>query len=388
MGYYIDVAYNSLNKWGEELCGDKIEMAKTKEGVIIVLADGLGSGVKANILATLTSKIALTMLKEGATLEETIDTIVNTLPECQVRKLAYSTFTIIKAQNNGAIYVAECDNPPFFIYEDGKDRTIYKDKKIINGKTIYESQFRMYEGDLLTVISDGAVHAGVGRLLNLGWQWNNINDFLRDVSKKEKNATHVTKHLVDACNNLYDNKPGDDTTVISLKLRTPEIVNLYTGPPEDPEDDIKFVRQLTRRGGKVVISGGTTANIVSRVLGKALEVDMSTYTKDVPPIGRIDGIHLVTEGILTLKHTLEIIKKTLNQKYNYNDLFKENNGATQLAKLLLEDCTHLNIWLGRAVNPAHQSPMFPVDFNIKVGVLTELKECLVSLGKDVRLIYI
>ena len=167
MEYYIDASYRSLNKKGEELCGDNVEYIKTEDGCILVLSDGLGSGVKANILATLTSKIAITMLREGSSIDETMETIVNTLPECRVRKLAYSTFTIIKLSDIGECYMVEYDNPPSFFYRDGCDLPIDKIERHINGKTIYESNFKFMPGDLLTVVSDGAVHAGVGELLKL-----------------------------------------------------------------------------------------------------------------------------------------------------------------------------------------------------------------------------
>jgi serine phosphatase RsbU (regulator of sigma subunit) len=218
MEYYIDASYKSINKFGEELCGDKVETVKTEDGCLLVLSDGLGSGVKANILATLTSKIAVTMLKGGSSIEETLETIMNTLPECKVRKLAYSTFTIIKLSNNGDCYMVEYDNPPTFFYRDGRDIFIDRKERIIKGKTIFESYFKFCPGDLLTVVSDGAVHAGVGEYLNLGWQWENINDFLRDISQK-KYATDVTNSLLDVCKTLYNDKPGDDTTVLSIKFQ-------------------------------------------------------------------------------------------------------------------------------------------------------------------------
>ena len=166
--YFIDTSFDSLTKHGEELCGDHVEQARLRDSCILVLSDGLGSGVKANILATLTSKIAVTMLKEGSTLEETIDTVVHTLPVCNERHLAYSTFTIIKIYNDGRGYAAEFDNPFIFLIRNGENVPIERQKRILNGKTIYECSFTMDKDTLLVAVSDGVVHAGVGRSLDLG----------------------------------------------------------------------------------------------------------------------------------------------------------------------------------------------------------------------------
>ncbi|WP_058485705.1 SpoIIE family protein phosphatase [Defluviitalea phaphyphila] len=389
MSYYIDVAYNSIYKEGEELCGDHVEITRIEDGIIIVMADGLGSGVKANILATLTSKIAVTMLKEGASLDETVDTIIHTLPECQIRKLAYSTFTIIKVYNDGKIYIAEYDNPPFFLFHSGVDRVVKKQKNIINKKTILESRFTIDDKDLLVVVSDGAIHAGVGKLLNLGWRWENINDYLRDLSIVEKNSKDITGNLLGVCENLYDGKPGDDTTVITIKLRKPEVVNLFTGPPKKREDDSKVIKELMNKKGKIVICGGTTANIASRELNREIIVDTNSYTKNLPPIAKIEGIDLVTEGVLTLNQCVEIIKKYINTScYSELNKIEGDDGATKLARLLINDCTHLNLWVGKAINPAHQNPDFPMDFNIKIKIVNELVECMKKLGKEVTIKYV
>lgn len=230
--YYIDTAYGSIIKDGEELCGDYVEQVNLSDSKILVLSDGLGSGVKANILATLTAKIASTMLKEGASLEETIDTIVHTLPVCSQRKLSYSTFTIIKVYKDGQVYAAEFDNPSLFLHRKGKDVSLYKTKRIINGKTIFESSFQLDQDSVLVVVSDGVIHAGVGMLLNLGWEWENVNEYLRGLSLEEKSALGVSTKLLDVCQTLYDEKPGDDATVVAVKIREQETINLFTGPPE------------------------------------------------------------------------------------------------------------------------------------------------------------
>ena len=149
MNSFIDINYKSINKFGEELCGDKVEFINNDEGCIVILSDGLGSGVKANILATMTTKIAVTMLKSGATIDETIETILNTLPECKVRKLAYSTFTIIKVDKDNNAYIIEYDNPPYFYYSHNRSIPIDKIERKIGSKTVYESNIHLELGDTL-----------------------------------------------------------------------------------------------------------------------------------------------------------------------------------------------------------------------------------------------
>ncbi|MCT4618854.1 MAG: serine/threonine-protein phosphatase [Marinisporobacter sp.] len=389
MTYFIDVAFDSLNKYGEELCGDKVEIIRTEDGLIIVLADGLGSGVKANILATLTSKIAATMLMEGATLDETVDTIMNTLPVCSVRKIAYSTFTIIKINNNGEVYAIEYDNPPLFLIRE--DQYIHIEKRSIpmNERVIKESNFTLKPGDTLTAVSDGVIHAGVGAILNLGWQWDNVKDHLSRVSGKEKCAKNVTKNLIEVCQNLYANKPGDDTTVVTVKFRQGEEIDMFTGPPKDKDKDAYVIEKFMEGDGKKVVCGGTAANIVSRELKEELVVNMDFYAPDIPPTADIKGIDLVTEGVLTLCKVVEKMKKYINtSETNAAYKPKDQDGASRLTKMLIEDCTHLNLWVGKAVNPAHQNTDFPMDLTIKLKVVDELIELMEKLGKQVKLTYV
>lgn len=388
--YYIDIANYSVNKYGEELCGDHVEKIKTSEGMIVVLSDGLGSGVKANILATLTSKIAITMLKGGASIEDTILTITNTLPECQVRKLAYSTFTIIEIRNSGEVYMVEYDNPPVFFYRKSKPFPIYKEEKIINGKRIYESNFTMAEGDTLAIVSDGAVHAGVGKTLNLGWQWNHIDEYLQDLIRTQHSADSVSSNLLSVCENLYDSKPGDDTTVVAIKLQSVKYLDLFAGPPKNKNDDRIMMEKLKAARGKVVLCGGTTANIVSRELNEPIEIELKHYTSKVPPIGYMRNIDLVTEGLLTLNAAKELLERYTIKKLKGElpEPLHGQDGASRLAKLLIDECTTIHIWLGQAVNPAHQNPNFPEDFNLKNKIVTEIAHQLKVIGKDVQITYL
>ncbi|NLP46734.1 MAG: serine/threonine-protein phosphatase [Epulopiscium sp.] len=390
MSYFIDVAFDSLNKFGEELCGDNVEVIYTDKEVIVVLADGLGSGVKANILATLTSKIAGTMLKEGASLDETVDTMVHTLPVCNVRKLAYSTFTIVKIDYEGHVHMIEYDNPPFFLHRKDEEIDIKRESTPIQDKVIYESHFTIQDGDLLTIVSDGVIHAGVGALLNLGWQWENVNDYLASLSIKEKCSSNVARGLIETCKNLYMDKPGDDTTVVAIKIREAEVVDLFTGPPKDSNYDSSFIKQFLKGKSKKVICGGTAAKIAARELNKELQVDINYLDKDVPPIAYIQGIDLVTEGVLTLSKTVEKIRQYVEGDYfeTMPIFLQKQDGASLLARLLIEDCTHLHLWVGKAVNPAHQNPDFPIDLSIKLKIVKELANWMEAIGKKVTITYI
>jgi hypothetical protein len=384
MDYFIDVANDSLNKFGEELCGDKVEIVKINDGIIIVLADGLGSGVKANILATITAKIAATLLKEGTDIYETVDTIVNTLPVCKVRNIAYSTFTIIKIYNNGRVYMAEYDNPPVFLISTSNP-IIKKQEMLIKGKRVIESNFKLCAGDILTVVSDGVIHAGVGNLLNLGWQWDNVNEYLERRAPSLKCAKHISMDLVETCNDLYADKPGDDTTVVAIKLREKEIINLFTGPPVEREMDAVVVKELIQAHGKKIVCGGTAANIVARELSRELTVNLDFEDTEVPPTASMEGFDLITEGVLTLSKVVENLRSFSSYSLNTQN---RRDGASTLVRLLIENCTHLNLWVGRAINPAHQNPSFPLDLSIKLKIVEELAQILRDMGKEVSFKYI
>ncbi|MBC2582815.1 SpoIIE family protein phosphatase [Clostridium sp. DJ247] len=390
MEYFVDVAYGTLVKYGEELPGDMVNIIRMKECTIVIMADGLGSGVKANILATLTSKIAGTMLKEGANIYETVDTIANTLPVCKVRNIAYSTFTLMKIYNDGRVYIAEYDNPPIFMMRYGESINILKNPLLINEQKIMESNMVLKEGDTLTVVSDGVIHAGIGNTLNLGWQWSDVEKYLKKRSLDNLEAQRLTKDLLEVCWDLYCGKPGDDTTVVTIKMREPCFINLFTGPPKNRAMDSKVIKEFISSPGKKIICGGTAANIAERELNRKLKVNLDFYDRDTPPTAVMDGIDLITEGVLTLNKAIDEIKKYGSNfsKENKNINYKGSDGVSKLVKMLVQECTHLNLWVGKAINPAHQNPDFPMDLSIKLKLVEELCKTLESIGKKVNINYV
>lgn len=391
---YLDVYSKSINKYEEELCGDTVEIVNYGDGVIVVLADGLGSGVKASILSTLTAKIAVTMMKAGEGIVETIDTIVNTLPICNKRKLAYSTFTIIDVKNNGEVYVAEYDNPAFFlIHNKINSKLIERKEVIINEKKVVESRFKLEENDSLIVVSDGVVHAGVETLLKFGWQWDNIDRYIHEITKIENHSKVICEKIINMSNRLYRNHPGDDSTAISIRMRRKKVVNIVTGPPKNINKDNWVVNRLMESKGKKVICGGTTANIFSRVLNESLMIDLDTITETIPPIASMDGVDLVTEGIITLINTAKLLRKYIKSEFDINknrnkDLFSQKDAASVLLKLLIEDSTHVNFCVGNAINPSNFNPNLPVDLNSRLKVVNEIVELLGKLGVKCEVYYI
>lgn len=381
---FYDIAKHSLNKKNEELCGDNVEIFKSDNRLTIVLADGLGSGVKANILSTLTTKIAGTMLQKGSSIEETINTIMNTLPVCNVRKIAYSTLAIIDINKNNEASIIQYDNPPVFFIRKGSIIDLPFKTKYFGDKEVKVSKIKLMLDDTITLVSDGVIHAGVGRILNHGWQWNHVADYLQ--KQNIKNSEKYNRRLIDACSNLYAGSPGDDTTAVTLKIRKPEITNIFTGPPKNPEKDKEFVRNFLSLEGRKIVCGGTAANIFSREMNKEISTSFDYIDPEVPPIGNIQGLDLVTEGILTLK-------KLLSKFESYSIYISEVNlnrkdGATLLMKILMEESTHINIWFGRAMNPAHQNPDLPVDLSIKLNIVGRLTNILKSFGKTVNIKYL
>ena len=385
MSVSIDVAWKSLNKYKEELCGDKVEIVKTKDSDIVVLADGMGSGVKANILSTLTSKILATMLYEGAGIEACVDTIAKTLPICQERKVAYATFSILQIFHNGEAYLVEYDNPDCVFIRDGKIIKYPYETREIEGKKVHEYRFKVEKNDCFVLMSDGVIYAGAGEILDLqGWTWENMAEYTLKCTKETLSASRLAALLSKACDDLYIQKPGDDTTVAVARVIERRVVNIFTGPPKDKEDDEKLMHEFMHMEGIKVVSGGTSANIAARILNKDIITKVDHANPDVPPMATIEGLDLVTEGVLTLGKTLKLLKRYENDEFDV-EFFDELDA--KLAKLIIEECTELNLFVGTAMNEAHQNSDLTFDLSMRMNLVEQLKSVSEKMGKKVDVRY-
>ena len=383
-----DIGYKSVNHYGEELCGDHVDVVEQDENsTVIVLADGLGSGVKASILSTLTSKIISTMMAEGLPLEECVSTIAATLPVCSVRGVAYSTFTIIHLKNNDIAEIIQYDNPQVIVIRDDENYDYPKTEMNIGGKKIFKSIIKLRENDIFVAMSDGCPHAGIGMLYNFGWKREDIVSFLEGLAPVGYTAKTLSTILVDECFKLYGGKPGDDATACVVRIRKREPMNILFGPPSNRDDANRMMSLFFSKEGKHIICGGTTSSIASKYLGKPIKASLDFTQSDVPPIAEIEGVDLVTEGVITVNKVVEYANDYLGENKYYEHWSIKRDGASLISRLLFEEATDINFYVGRAINPAHQNPDLPINFSIKMNLVEELSACLKKMGKRIKVSY-
>ncbi len=381
MRFFYEWGGKQLQKYGEELCGDNVAFARHADSVMLALSDGLGSGVKANILSTLTTQIVMHLMENELPLSEVVETLSRTLPVCEVRKLAYSTFSIGKFFTEGRARVVEFDTPSVILLRQRKSVSLPYEERNIEGKTIHELELELKVGDWLVFVSDGVLNAGIGGLYPLGWGAEQVARFLEEHCHPDLSAQQLADKLAQAAWDLYCGKPGDDVSIAVIKVRHKLMVSVLTGPPTDRNLDKTIVTKFTQRPGFLAVCGGTTSKIVARFLGdKPLEVDLATMKPDVPPLARLEGIDLMTEGILTLTRTNELLHSDTDQE----TVKFQTDAASALLRLCL-DVDYIHFIVGLSVNPAHQNPDLPRQLGMKLAVVREIAEELRKRGKEVTI---
>jgi len=380
---YYDTAAASLSHHGEELCGDQVKILRTPEKLLIVLSDGLGSGVKANILARLTSEILVTMVRAGAPLADVLETVVGTLPTCKVREIAYAAFVVLEVElASGRFQIINFDCPAPFLIRAGTLVALPAREESIGGRTLHFSAGTLQLGDFLGVISDGVMYAGLGRIMNFGWGREQIGAFLaQSMRERPAAAASVVRQVMGKTNQLYGGEPGDDASLVGLLVREPTRLMVFTGPPTQPESDAACVERLMNFSGRKVVCGGTTGNIVGQHLGHLVRIDTTTLREDVPPIGLLPEIDLVTEGVLTLAKTLRLLKATGGDR---EKLPPDRHGATLLAQELLA-ADEIHFLAGEQVNPYYQNPLLPRNISIRHNLVEQIVETLTTCHKHVTI---
>lgn len=374
MSFVCDVGKTQLIKYGEVTCGDSVEIVRNPDETVVVLSDGLGSGVKANILSNLTTKIISKMVSSKVPLQDIVETIVGTLPVCSVRGVAYSTFTILKITPDGQVDIIDFDGLPPILISNGFVEVVERTPEEIFGKKINKAHLQLKEGDLLFISSDGVTEAGLGLTLPMGLQTTGLVKALKENVNLHCSAQELVDQIIAICMSYYISEPGDDTTGVAIQMRQARECALMTGLPVDKADDNRMVNDFMSAHGRKVICGGTTAQVFARETHLKLETDNSDLlTGEVPPISHINGIHLVTEGIITMNRCSDLLEK--NQLNNSLE-----NGATLLLKELLY-ADKITIFFGTQINPAYEQ--IKPGIRLRNVIVEKLTYQMQQLGKEV-----
>jgi hypothetical protein len=362
-------------------------MIRTKpDSFVAVLSDGLGSGVKASILSSLTAEIAARMFEADATVEDVMQTLVETLPECSVRKLAYATFAVLTVYNGRDAHIVLFDSPPLILIRDNAIVAIPVEERQIKDRIIKEAHFQLRDNDYMVLFSDGYEHAGLGGIYRLGWGWKNVATAVQRFVQTGVDTVKLTEAMSKTCLKLYNDKPGDDATVICMKVRPAISVCVLTGPPANKDMDDFAVSRLMAAEGDKIICGGSTAQMSARILKEKLEVEWAPpwkrtgeepKKKGSPPTAVIKGINLVTEGILTIGQALEIMRSART----IHDLPRDNDAATRLARYFLE-ADYIHLIVGTAINPNQVADIIRGE-PMRMGYIRELVSDLNARNKIV-----
>ncbi len=390
--FYIEVVCEQRNYGNERICGDVFLSRKIIEEnrTIAVLSDGMGHGVKANILATLTSTMAINFTIEHKDPEKIADIIMNTLPVCSERHMSYSTFSVVDIEADGMTTILEYDNPKAIIIRNNKlfdpdwQYTILHTAKN-EGKEIRTCRFKPKKEDRIIFCTDGITQSGLGtEKYPLGFGLDNLEEYTENFLK---NAPHISaaklaEKIVNVAYRNDDYFSKDDTTCASIYFREPRKLLISTGPPYEKENDTQLGKAVKEFKGKKIVCGATTADIIARELGATIEDSIDFIDPELPPISTMTGIDLVTEGILTITKVTRILK-------DYSPSYSLGNGPADRIVKMVKESDEIQIIIGTRINIAHQDPNLPVELEIRRTVVKRMARLLEEkFLKEVSILYI
>lgn len=376
----------SLNKKKEKICGDyyTIITDPDSDSTVMVLSDGLGSGVKANILATLTAEMLSIMIARKVNIRTAVKAVADTLPVCSVRNLAYATFTVMVAEEN-EICLLQYDNPDVILLRNGKNVEYCRDILMFGEKEIHQSYFQFREGDMMIFMSDGVTNAGMGKTTYAGWGREEVVGFCEQHYRDGMSAQEMSSAIADAGLALNLDETDDDLTVLTVAAMKKNIVNIMVGPPADREDDRSYFETFFQKEGMHVVCGGTTAKLVADYLQTEVAGLPDSGTEEVPAMSEIKGIDLVTEGLLTLEKLVDYCDDFQEDRTYFNQIIKKKDGAAELFRVLFAEATEINFFFGNALNDNYTS--LHIDREKKKKMALELIDHLKAEGKKVKICF-
>ncbi len=379
MEFFIEVDHRQLNKKSNLSCGDFFisRRFEQKGRIIAVLADGLGSGIKASVLSTLTATMALNFVANDIDIVTVSRIIMETLPVCQERKIGYSTFTIVDIADSGHVRIIEYDNPKALLSRGGTFSNIERQQvwlKAQDGRQIavHFADFKLQLNDRLIFYTDGVTQAGMGSpRFPMGWGEANVKQFVQYLidGHPELSAGDLSQQLVGRSRFIDGGEACDDISAAVVYMRQPRRCHVFTGPPVEKEMDKQLAELFSSEKGVKIICGGSTSQILARELNREVEVILSSGSTEVPPISKMEGADLITEGTITLTRVASILEFI---SY-FNDVPKD--AAEKMVALLLSS-DHIQFVVGLSVNLAHQNPGVAWDLELRKNVVKKIVQLL------------
>ena len=377
--FYIEINCQQRNHGDERVCGDVFLSRRIREEgrIVVVLSDGIGHGIKANILATLTSTLAVNFTQEHKSIDRIAEIIMDTLPVDSEKQLNFSTFTIIEVDQEGNVSILEYENPKTLflrgnrILEPGWNCIVLNSEKN-SGKEVLGADFKAAKEDRIVFFTDGVVQSGLGSdRFPVGWGEENVNNYILESVKDEHDisAFKLASMVINKANQNDDFYPKDDISCAVIYFREPRKLMICTGPPQDQGKDPVFASILQQFKGKKIVCGATTGNMISREWGTEIIDETVILDPELPPVSHMKGVDLITEGILTLSKVSELLKK-------YNQNFKLGKGpADEIVKVILES-DEIHFLVGTSINIAHQDPTLPIELELRRTVVHRIVRVL------------
>ena len=372
---FVDVDCAQIKKFGQNAFGDYFASKRTdnQERLIAVLSDGLGSGVKANILSCMTATMLLRFIEEDIPIQKAAQTIMDSLPVCQVRKISYATFSAVDCRNDGNVWIVEEGNPSFLLIRDGEE-VCPKEEEYTSPK-FPDRHLKLYHfkaevGDRIIFCSDGVTQAGIGtKNYPLGLKREGFLNYVKECvqNKSDISSTELSALVIQRALSVEPlEHAGDDISCAVMYFRNPRKALVFTGPPYNKMNDREYCQSFSFFAGKKAICGGTTANLVSRELRREIVNIPQSDAGDLPPVAAMEGVDLVTEGILTLTRTVEYLER---EELNHQD------AAGQFANFLLSSDI-IEFMVGAMLNQAHYDPSLPIEIEVRRTIIKKMKKIL------------
>ena len=380
-----DIGYTSICRPDEDFCEDNICVTDENEASkVIVLARGSGTGIKANILSAFTSRMLSGMIASEIPEDDCIETISDSHTEYLGNNTEYSTYTTFHIINNEQADIIQHGTPSVILIRDGKQTDFPTTELNICEKKIIKARITLQEGDIFVLLSNGFVDT---ENEVSGWGKKDIIDFMETLAPVGYTSKTLCTAFIEEHNRHFGEDIENSATVCIIRIRKRVPMNMLFGPPANRDDCNRMMSLFFSKKGKHIVCGGTTASIAAQFLGKKLVPSIEFEDEEIPPTATIEGVDLVTEGVITVNKVLTYAKDYVAENKLYDEWSFKRDAASMISRLLFEEATDINFYVGRAVNPAHQNPSLPITFSIKMNLVTELSDCLKKMGKRIKVCY-